>query len=632
MIAALALAVLVIGSQTAWADQVPVDMLICEESGGTYDWCAVQGPVDMCLPGCICEDGSIIPGEEILETGVACGDTKPPNPGAALCAETGGTWTDCGSGCGPMNCEMYVDPPDACLAVCVELCQCPEDTPIWTENGCTSADICGGEDPNPDVALCAQTGGSWTGCGSGCGPMDCDMYADPPDGCDAVCVALCECSEDAPIWTEFGCVSAEVCEEDPKPEAPEMVLCDDSGGTWTDCGSGCGPTDCDLFMNPPDGCPEECLELCECPDDAPIWTETGCTSADICDGNIQNPDIALCAETGGAWTDCGSGCGPMNCDLYLSPAALECPEICVDLCECPDDTPIWTEDGCTSADICDGSPPSEQEICEGSGGTWDECATSSCPGCDDCVGGCFCGGGQGYDPRTGCFDVPSMEELCVQSGGSVECGDPPAADEGDPLPPNTDEGAGEECFLVCACPEGQVFDDTGGCVDDAELSSEVLCRNTGGTWDSCASACPEEGPEDQACPDVCLEVCACPAGQVFDDGEGCVDVPVMEEICEQTGGTVECFSDCDEGEDCEAVCFPTCVCPDSQTFDILEGCIDGSGETGGESGEETGGGSGGGSGGGCAVHAGPASGGMLWLLAMCAGWALARRTRERWIS
>jgi len=103
-----------------------------------------------------------------------------------------------------------------------------------------------------------------------------------------------------------------------------------------------------------------------------------------------------------------------------------------------------------------------------------------------------------------------------------------------------------------------------------------ICQDSGGTWDECAgSSCP-------TCDD-CIADCICPAGTAFDGEEGCIAVPAPEDICADTGGSWECVSDCDPGDECEAICFDTCVCPDeTPTFSLLNGCVE-SGEEGGES-------------------------------------------------
>jgi hypothetical protein len=59
-----------------------------------------------------------------------------PTDAQALCAETGGSWTDCGSGCGPWACgEAY---PEICPAVCIPQCACPAGDGWDPEKGCVT--------------------------------------------------------------------------------------------------------------------------------------------------------------------------------------------------------------------------------------------------------------------------------------------------------------------------------------------------------------------------------------------------------------------------------------------------------------------------------------------------------------
>ena len=70
------------------------------------------------------------------------------------CEQTGGEWDNCGSGCGPLTCaEPFQDPNLMCPGVCVEMCDCPAEAPLWAEmTGCLAETECGGaEDPAPAV-------------------------------------------------------------------------------------------------------------------------------------------------------------------------------------------------------------------------------------------------------------------------------------------------------------------------------------------------------------------------------------------------------------------------------------------------------------------------------------------------
>ncbi|MFH1532513.1 MAG: hypothetical protein ABIK09_17450 [Pseudomonadota bacterium] len=73
------------------------------------------------------------------------------------------------------------------------------------ENPCNCVADCPFPEPGGDQALCAGTGGIWTGCGSGCGPWSCgESY---PEICPAVCIPQCACPPVAGWDAEKGCVT-----------------------------------------------------------------------------------------------------------------------------------------------------------------------------------------------------------------------------------------------------------------------------------------------------------------------------------------------------------------------------------------------------------------------------------------
>jgi len=203
----------------------------------------------------------------------------------ALCGDTGGQWNECGSGCGPLTCDQpALEPGTACPAVCTPLCACPEATPLWDETlGCIAEAECDngqGGDPTstPEMVACAEAGGQWNECGSGCGPLTCDQPVPDPDmSCPSVCTEMCDCPAATPLWGgEQGCIAEADCDGgEPGDPAPiGMGLCEQTGGQWDWCGSGCGPMGCG--DDPADFavCDDVCLEQCACPDSAPLWDDT----------------------------------------------------------------------------------------------------------------------------------------------------------------------------------------------------------------------------------------------------------------------------------------------------------------------------------------------------------------------
>jgi len=82
---------------------------------------------------------------------------------------------------------------------------------------------------------------------------------------------------------------------------------------------------------PNDHCEDDWENPCNCPADCPFPDPGG--------------DEALCAETGGIWTDCGSGCGPWACG---EPIPEICPAVCISQCKCPDGDGWDPEKGCVT--------------------------------------------------------------------------------------------------------------------------------------------------------------------------------------------------------------------------------------------------------------------------------------------
>ncbi len=70
-------------------------------------------------------------------------------------------------------------------------------------------------------------------------------------------------------------------------------------------------------------CEEGWENLCNCPAD--------------CDSEVPEP-VSLCSDTGGQWTNCGSGCGPWSCG---TPIPWICPAVCIPQCSCPGKAPGW---------------------------------------------------------------------------------------------------------------------------------------------------------------------------------------------------------------------------------------------------------------------------------------------------
>ena len=457
--------------------------------------------------------------------------------GAALCSDTGGSWTDCGSGCGPATCEN----PDAgsegiCPAVCTTMCQCPAGAPLWDDViGCHGPEVCEGDKACEDdevydaeldaccpsaiyVADCAPcpegtapqetTDKDEKGCLLGYGCICAEVETDPGDEstkCDDDIDAICDmmpptCDEGLIAALQDGCyvcVDPETCMP---PALDKDALCEATGGTMAECLSGCAPFNCDNLPEDAQVCPEVCVMGCACPEDAPLWDDVkGCYALSECEGDEPEPsdEAALCEATGGQMDDCLSGCAPFNCD-NLPEEVQACPAICVMGCACPEDAPLWdAEKGCFALSECEGDEPEpsdEATLCEATGGQM-----------DDCLSGCA--------PFT-CDNLPEEVQAC------------PAV-----------------CVMGCACPEdAPLWDAEKGCFALSECGGdapsgpepEELCVEYGGTWNECGSGCgpftcdnPPPGPADAEegidCPAMCVAQCECPEETpIWDAEKGCI--------------------------------------------------------------------------------------------------------------
>jgi len=193
---------------------------------------------------------------------------------------------------------------------------------------------------------------------------------------------------------------------------------------------------------------------------------------------------------------------------------------------------------------------------------YDPCWDTECGPCEVCEdGACFATPGESGcadpDPTKGpqqinCEETEGTWDECAESSCDI-CAD---------------------CIGACLCPDGTSFEDAQGCVDLSELVFDKRCARTGGT-----SICeaPDCAP-DEPCLAICMMVCECPQGLLWDNDAGCLEAPPMEILCEQSGGELACepFECPADDADCAIilVCNEQCTCPEEQAYDTLQGCID----------------------------------------------------------
>ena len=214
--------------------------------------------------------------------------------------------------------------------------------------------------------------------------------------------------------TDDDCDLGEQCDDGPSdnkipppPQTPDM-LCLNSGGNWTDCGSGCGPATCD---NPSPGpaCPDVCTIMCECPPQAPFWDDfMGCIPKDACGGPVGGgicvpipcKDDKDCPDG----TSCDFGPGDGADKKAEDPAPIAVGGICT-----PDDEPGCMATGCSS-EVCASQPVNTLCMYE----PWFDCLKLS-----------MCGN---YGPDGACgweMNDAFNECLADKCGGDPMCGPGP---------------------------------------------------------------------------------------------------------------------------------------------------------------------------------------------------------------
>ena len=199
----------------------------------------------------------------------------------------------------------------------------------------------------------------------------------------------------------------------------DTALCEDTGGSWNECGSGCGPFTCENPSVPNQPCPFICIPQCECPV-GQVWDAlVGCKDESLCESPPGEP-TALCELSGGTWTDCGSGCGPFTCSNPPVPNQ-PCPDVCIPQCKCAEGEVFDPVNGCVhlrpveklKRKIC-----ATQPVANGTMrlGVWTGYVKQNKPSmrrAPVCKPQCDCGVGQVWDELLGCVDEVTKRRALI---------------------------------------------------------------------------------------------------------------------------------------------------------------------------------------------------------------------------
>jgi hypothetical protein len=164
----------------------------------------------------------------------------------------------------------------------------------------------------------------------------------------------------------------------------------------------------------------------------------------------EEVEVTLCEETGGDWEECVFGIAETcaNRDSGIDGAS-----VCSEGCLCPEDAPIWTDEGCAPESVCGDPEVTPEVICEETGGDWEECARLSCGTCDDCIVDCLCPVGELFEALHGC--VTASQEVSPTDGGSesaaTDAGSESATDGEDGGCNGTGSGSPDLAWMLGLC-------------------------------------------------------------------------------------------------------------------------------------------------------------------------------------
>lgn len=206
-----------------------------------------------------------------------------------------------------------------------------------------------------------------------------------------------------------------------------------------------------------------------------------------------------------------------------------------DVGESADDTSTGSGDG------TDSTPTGSGSSTEGGGASSDGSGSDAGSGSDSADSDPTADGDSttatGNDEQILCEDTQGtwLEDTC----GHWLCNQPPICDA---------------IIPGCMCPEGESFDPSSGCVEDPSCGDdqqEMLCVNSGGTWDETACGHYQCGVPNEC--EAVIPGCDCGGFMNFFEGEGCSSDASCAPGIAIGEPCVPTADDCVEGATC---CYP----------------------------------------------------------------------------
>ncbi|CRK88925.1 CLUMA_CG002526, isoform A [Clunio marinus] len=252
------------------------------------------------------------------------------------------TFTNCGSGCGDLTCEVPSHDGLTCPEICQKGCFCSAGYVRDSNENCVPCTDCQTGPCKffnfikftdrkisyhfPRKGSCGEDE-EYSTCGSAC-PVNCETLGQSTT-CTEECVKGCFCKEGFVIGPQGNCI----------PEGDCSGLCTRANQRFSQCGAGCELQCGDPFAIVSDNCP--CNPGCVC-ENGYLRSGRGCTLEFKCKNR-------KCKQTPNEkYFECGSVC-ELSCD---EPEPVECSEPCEPGCFCKDGTVRNSNGECIPVEDC----------------------------------------------------------------------------------------------------------------------------------------------------------------------------------------------------------------------------------------------------------------------------------------